>query len=481
MKQSLRGRTIFGFLWLSGVKMSHAVIQLLILGILARLLGPSEFGLIGLALIAVSFSDIFIDMGFGPAITQKKELSIVDIHTSFTSSLLFGCFLLLLLWLMSPFVALFFGNEELTPILRTLSWVLLFKSSATTPLGLLYRDLQFKLLSVTQIICYVVGYGAVGVVLAYLDFGVWSLVYANLAQALLSAVIFVFICRRKLKLFISYESFKALLHFGGGYSLSKIFTYFGNKGDKLVVGRLLGVGALGIYERGYQLVRFIAGLIGEVIDKVLFSPLAKKQDDRQLVGRIFIEITYLISIILFPASIYIFVNAEELVLIILGKNWTETIIIVKLMSFSLFFLVSTRVGSTLAKSLGDVYNRALRSFLYAICVIIGSIIASSQGIEGVAVAVGLAIALNYMLAFTQTKRLTGVKFSTFVEAHLLGIMLSIIFYGISNFLGAIIHQNSPLASLLMNSVALTGAYALIPLLDHKRLLKKYINTLKHKN
>src|SRR5690625_955651 len=98
---SLTKKTASGFLWLGGVKATNAILQFTILAILARLLSPTEFGLMGLALTVVSFSDIFIDLGFGPAITQKEKLNDKDVHTSFTYSLIFGTILVVLIWFLS--------------------------------------------------------------------------------------------------------------------------------------------------------------------------------------------------------------------------------------------------------------------------------------------------------------------------------------------------------------------------------------------
>src|SRR5690554_4558407 len=115
MSKSLRRQTFSGFLWLGGVKATNAILQFGVLAVLARLLTPSEFGLMGIALVVVGFTDIFTDIGFGPAITQKKELNKTDIHTGFASSFIFGAVLFILLWFISPFIAKFFKNDELTP------------------------------------------------------------------------------------------------------------------------------------------------------------------------------------------------------------------------------------------------------------------------------------------------------------------------------------------------------------------------------
>jgi len=476
---NLTKQTLFGFFWLACGKASKALLQLIILGVLARLLSPTEFGLMALALIVISFSDIFTDLGFGPALTQKRELSDIDIQTSFTFSVLFGVFLLVGIWFSAPLIASFFNSEKLIPILRAISPVLFFGSVSSTPMGLMDRHMQYKESSLIQVISYIIGYGAVGIVFAAMDYGVWALVFAVIGQSFLSTILYFKYSKLSLKFSLDKASFKELMVFGGGYSLSKIFTYFGNKGEKIVVGRLLGIDALGLYERGYQLVKFIAGLVGEIIDKVLFAPIAKKQDDRELVGKIFLELTYITCTILLPASFFIYNNADSIVNIILGDKWDATIEIVQIMALSLFFLVSTRIGSTLAKSLGDVYSRALRTLTFAIFVMLGAYFAAEWGINGVATAVTGAIAINYILAFSQTKKLTKVGIFQFLEAHLLGIGLSVLyqllFFVASNFLYD--HIESHLIKITMSIVLMVTVYFVGYLLDYKKVVKKYFKII----
>jgi len=476
---SLTKKTFGGFLWLGGVKASNAIFQFAILAILARLLTPTEFGLMGLALLVTSFADIFNDMGFGPAITQKKDLTKTDIYTGFTYSLIFGVILFLLLQIFAPLIASFFKNDELTGILRVISIVLLLKSAITTPMGLMYRDMQFKKLSLIEIASYVLGYGGVGIMLAYLGFGVWSLVIAVLARSLLSFLLYLFMSKSSLGFSLNNKSFKELIHFGGGYSLSKIFSYGANQGDKIVVGRILGVDALGLYERGFQLVKYASNLLGEIIDKVLFSPIARKQDNRKLIGEIYLELTYILTLLFFPFSAFMYSYAKPIVRVILGTQWDSSIPIVQIMSFSIFFLITTRIGSTIAKSLGDVYRRAWRTLIYGVYVIIAVYVGSSWGVEGAAIAVSIGTAINYLLAYVQVQDLTNVKHLTFFKNHVLGLLLGVMYivgnYLTKNFLIGII--DNPLLDILFGIGLLVLVYFIALLLDNKKLFKKYNNII----
>ena len=473
--KSLTKATFSGFLWLGGIKLSNAVFQFGILAVLARLLTPTEFGLMGLALIVVSFSEIFNDLGFGPAITQKEEITATDINTAFFSSVLFGGILVALVWATSGPVAHFFGNEGLQPILKVIAFVLLIRACTTTPLGLMYRELQYKVLSLIQITSYVLGYGAVGITLAYLGYGTWALVYAVLCQATLSLLLYLFFSNYKYKIEIDKQSFKSLLHFGGGYSLSKLFSFAANRGDKIVIGKMLGVEALGVYERSYQVVRHTSGLVGEIVDKVLFSPFARKQNDRELIAKVYLDMTYLFAIIFMPFSAFIYVNAESLVGILLGSNWGEAVPVAKAFSFIVFFLIATRISSTIAKSLGDVYRRAFRTLIYAVLVFASSYYFSQYGLVAVASAIVVCKILDYVMAYLQVKSLTKASVVSFVTNHFIGIALVIIFILIDKLIKQwlVNYIENMFLSVFVSTCCLLIAYFCSVFIDHKKVLVEY--------
>lgn len=475
MNHSLTKQTIQGFFWLSSGKGSKAILQLLVLSILARLLTPTEFGLIGIALLVVSFSDIFTDLGFGPAITQKAKLSENDIRTGFTYSIIFGFLLLVFVWFCAPLLSAFFQVNKLTYIIRTVSLVLIFKAVSTVARALLYRNLKYKIIAVIELVSFLIGYGLLGILLALNHFGVWSLVFAVLGQALMECILILSSSKHSKKITFNLTSLKELSFYGGGYSIGKVFSYIGNKGDKIIVGRYLGADSLGFYERSYQLIKFIAGLIGEVIDKVLFAPIAKKQNEREKLGKIFIDLTYISAFILFPVSAFIFINANEVVLIILGNQWLEAIIPIQIMTVSLFFLVSSRIGSTLAKAIGDVYSRAFRNFVFALLILIGAGTAVKWGINGVTIAVLLALIINYFLAYTQTKKLTNISTLIFIKAHITGLILSFIYIVISSNITKYmrIEEVTPLAVLSINLIILMAIYLVSYFVFPLQIIKDY--------
>lgn len=480
MKSSLTTLTIKGSFWLVGVKVTNAILQFGIMALLARLINPAEFGLMSVALIVVSFSDIFVDLGFGPAVTQKRDLSPLDIKTAFTSSLCLGLALTVLMWLLAAPIAYFFKNSDLIPILKAISIVLFFKSAITTPLGLLYRNLQFKRLSIVQISTYLLGYGFVGISMAYLGFGVWALISAVIGQSVLTFLYFTITARNELGISFNKKSFRELIYFGGGYSLGRIFSFISNKGDKIILGRVMDITMLAFYDKGYQIVKSIAGMLGEVMDKALFAPMAKRQDEKSRLGEIYLEITEILAYVFFPLSFFIYQNAANIVSLLLGPKWEASIPIVEAMSLSLFFWVTTKIGNTLAKSVGHVYQRALRNAILALLVIVGAYWASFYGIVQVAYTVSLILIVNYFLSFIQIKRITDVGYGRFIQTHYLGAISGLFSFLIVELLKEIwqiFHLHSFL-QMLIAFIVYSFITVIVIIKVGKSIFIKYINLVK---
>lgn len=154
---------------------------------MARLLDPAAFGLVAMSGVVLRFGSYFAQMGIGPALVQKENLSAEDISAGFTSCFLLSIIFFILAWLLAPLSTYLFDNTALIPIIRVMALSFVLTGLSTTATSLLRRNLEFGSLAIIDIASYALGYGAVGVVLAFNGFGVWSLVVAALSQGVLSA------------------------------------------------------------------------------------------------------------------------------------------------------------------------------------------------------------------------------------------------------------------------------------------------------
>lgn len=477
MTKTLTTRTFNGLLWLTTMKLLNALFQLVVLSVLSRLLTPKDFGIMSIVLIIISFADIFNDIGLGPAITQKHEVNDSDIETSFTSSIFLGIFLFISLQFMASLIADFFNNKEIIPILKSISFILLLTSISTTAKGILYRRLEFKKLTIITLLSYIVGNGCISITLAFNGFGVWSLVWGALIQNIIATFLLFYYEKKSFKFGWNKLSFQELIGFGSGYTLGRIFTYIANQGDKIIIGRFFDIATLGLYERSFQIVRYTTGLMGEIIDKLLFSPIARKQKDVNIIARLFLDITYVLAIVLFPLSFYMSQNAEYIVKFVLGDKWLSSEPIVVAMSLTIFFWVTTKLGNTIAKSLGAVYDRALRNFVYAIMVIFSAYIGCQYNIIVVAYLISFVLIVNYGLSYIQIKKLTKLRHMDFIENHVLGLFAALIGFLVSYYLKRItgdFHKNT-----LINLSVSGGIYAMVVFItayifDYKGVFFRYL-------
>ena len=407
----------------SGVQVA---LKIGVLAILARLVTPKQFGVMGIAVTVIEFSKMFTHMGVGPAIVQRKELEHRHLTTGFTLSICMGAFFAIMLTLFSNLIAVFFKMPELTQILRVISLVFLIDSLTLIAQALMLRNMKFKISATIEVISYAVGYGAVGITLAYMGWGVWALVVANLSQALLLTILLVIVQPFPKKLGFDTNAFKELIFFGGGMTIAKIGNYLATQGDNLIVGRTLGPTALGIYGRAYQFMVMPASLFGNALDKSLFPSMAKVQDDKPRLAKAYLTGVRVIALVSIPLSVLIIFLSPEIVMILLGPAWTGTVLPLQILACSLLFRMSYKMSDSLARATGAVYRRAWRQIVYALCVLTGSYIGHFWGLYGVAFGVALALIANFLLMTHLSLQLTHASWLDILKAHKSGITLGVI-------------------------------------------------------
>ena len=396
-EKNITNRTLTGFFWMSLGTGTHVVVQALVLIILARLLTPVDFGLVGAALIVVGFSLIFSQLGIGPAIVQYPELKQRHLRTGFTISLFFGTLVTGIIIFIAPAISAFFRMDGLTPVIRLISFVFLVQGLSVVADSLLQRKLKFKWLAWVQIVSFTIGYGVVGVSLAIMKFGVWALAWAHLGQVILRFVMLLIVQPHPKLPQFDRRSFNELIYFGGGFTMGRIGNYIAGQGDNLVVGRWLGAEALGLYGRAYHLMAMPASLFGQILDKVLFPAMAKVQDQPKRLKKAYRRGVALIALLVLPISVTSVVLAPELIHVILGPKWVEVIVPFQIFAIGMLFRTSYKMGDSLARATGAVYRRAWRQGIYAAFVLVGAYVGKHWGISGVVIGVLCALTTNFIL------------------------------------------------------------------------------------
>jgi O-antigen/teichoic acid export membrane protein len=413
---NLTKSTLHGLLWQYISVFAQALLSLIVLSLLARLLSVDDFGLLAVAMIIVGFASLFSQLGVGPALIQRRELTPVHIRVGFTFSLLFSVALTAIMFAISPLAAAFFRNDKVADVLCAVSFNFLLTGLGTVAESLLKRDLQFKKLMVANVGSYVFGYAVVGVALAWLGYGVWALVGATLAQSLLDSVLMFLMKPHPVTPSLARRELRELLYFGGGFTLARLLNYSATQGDNIVVGRAMGLQPLGLYTRAYGLMMMPAKYFGEVLAAVLFPVMARLQSDLKQLTKAYLSGVAMVSLISAPLGVLMVIVAPEIVHVVLGPKWTDAIIPFQILSLGVLPRVSYKMDDAVARALGAMYRRSGRDAVYALAVILGAAVGLNWGITGVATGVLFAVVLNYVLAIRMTLSLLNCRASQFANA-----------------------------------------------------------------
>lgn len=420
---TLRRKTMRGMLIMMLSTGGQAALQLLVLALLARAISPEEFGLVSGALIAVFLATALAESGIGQAVIQRAELTDTHLRAGWTLSVSFGVSSWLILALLAPAIEDLLRLPGLTPILRVVSLIFVIQSLTLSDF-LLSRRLQFGRLAMAELASYAIGYGIVAVTLAQLGHGAWAIVWGQLGQSVMRAVLVTCMAPFPYRPSFARAPLGQLLNFGAGLTIGRIASWAASQMDNLVVARYLGAGSLGLYGRAYQLVQMPANLFGQVANEVLFPAMSAIQDQPDTLRRIFRLGTGFMAALALPCSLLAAVTSRQLVLVLLGPEWLPLRAAFDVIIFGLLFRTASKLSDALMKARGAVYRRAWRNIAFAGMVFTGAYAGQSWDLQGVAIGVLAALAVNYLVTSHLCLRLVGMSWGDFLSAHVPALLLS---------------------------------------------------------
>ena len=423
--QSLGETALGGVTWNATAVAGSVLLHLAVLAVLARLLDPYDFGVVGAALIVVGFSEMFSKLGIGPAIVQVPTLTRTFQRTAFGLALLMGAGTGLAVFLAAPLIAAFFRMEELTAVIRVLSIGFPITALGIVPEALLLRELAFRAKALITLLSVGIGYGALGIGLGLAGAGIWALVSAHLGKSAVTVILSWYVKKPGVGLGGAISDLRKIFRFGSGMSLADIGNYSAGKGDEVVVGRWLGAEALGYYGRAYEFMVAPVKLVGQATETVMFPILASIQDSPERMRQVFYRCISVIAIVTLPVSALIVVLAPEIVRVLLGPGWGETVLPLQILSVAILFRTSYKVSNSLARAKAAVYRSAWRQWIYAGAVFLGAACGQRWGIAGVAAGVGLAVTLHFGSMLTLSRDLIDGTWAELAREHRPGLWLAI--------------------------------------------------------
>ncbi len=447
MSETLTSKTLHGIKWSYLSSVINTVLQIGFTAIMARLLEPTVFGLVAMAGVVLRFGSYFSQMGVGRALIQKKEISNEDIRAAFTSSLTLGSAFFGLAWISAPLATYIFKNAEVIPIIRIMALSFVLSGVSATALSLLRRNLEFRSLAIISIVSYVVGYGGVGVTLAYSGFGVWSLVIGALSQSTILAVLSYLFSRHTLAFIYRWKYYKRLYSFGSKISLISFFQFISSNLDTISIGHFLGASPLGIYNRAHLLASLPPEYIFTSLSKVLFPSFSKMQTEIAQLRKLYLLSLTFIWIILMPITVGMIPAANEIVTVILGKKWIQAVPIFQILLITISFSIATNFSGVVMQATAKLKVMLLWEVLYLCFLVVIFYAVAPFGLVGFAGAVALGSVLRSFGYFYFVSRLLQIRLSQFVKTYFVNSITSAMVFG-SIFFVRSIFGNVPVFLLL---------------------------------
>jgi O-antigen/teichoic acid export membrane protein len=419
-----RNETLKSLKW-SGINQVIKQTMNISIGILlARLLNPEDFGLLGMATVITGFIQLFNDFGFGSALIQKKEISKNDIASVFWFNLGTGVFFFLILNACSFFIASFYQKPELQKIIGAISWVFIIQSLSYVQATLFRKQLNFKAIFISDTISMILS-GIIALYLAYSGFGVWSLISQLLLNSIFNLILLWLLSSWRPNFIFSFSAIKSMLGFSLPLMGSTALGYILGNLDKLFIGKYLGSASLGLYTRAYSLMVFPVGQVSGVVSQVMFPSLAQIQDDIPRIRQIYIKMNQIISAITFPIMGAAFLLAEPFVLKVLGEQWFNMVPVFKVLTFvGAIQSISTLIGN-IYLALGKMTLYLKINFYSGIFFSIASIIGIQFGIMGVTYAFAIATLLIAIPQWIITVFQIDLNFVTYIKSWLPNLIITI--------------------------------------------------------
>lgn len=354
---SLKSSVITSLIWKFLERIGTQGVQFVVAVVLARLLAPADFGLIALVTVFIALANVFVQSGLNTALIQKKDADNVDFSTVFYASLVIATLLYGVLFIGAPLIANFYnGQTKLIPIIRVLGVILLLGAVNSVQEAYVARNMMFKKLFYRSVGA-IIPSGAFGVILAYLNFGIWALVGQQLMNSFLICVIMWFTVKWRPRLVFSLARFKKLFSFGWKLLCSALLdTGYRNIRD-LVIGKMFTAADLGFYNRGDQFPKIIITNINTSIQSVLLPSLSTVQDDKTRLKSLARRTIKMSAFLILPMMAGLAAVAKPLTLILLGEKWLPAVPFIQICCFSYAFwpIHTTNLSAINAIGRSDVF------------------------------------------------------------------------------------------------------------------------------
>lgn len=353
---SITNKALKSTKWVLMSTMISKVWQPIVMIILARLLSPNDFGLMALALVVMTFMNMFQDFGLIAALIQYSDNVDKAANVVFWTNLGLGVIWYILLFSASPYFALFFDNKDVTNILRVIGLSFVIYPLMSVQLTKLSKEMEFKRLFFFNLVPAIIP-GMISVSLALIGYGVWALVFGTLISSIIQVlIVWLFISWRP-RWEYDINILKKFLGFGSFVSMGSFLGWGITQIDNLFVGKFLGAGQLGIYSFGWNIGFWPLQNVILPLTKIFYPMFSNFKGDMGAIKKYYLKILEMTSMIIFPIGVFILMTSQLFIPLLLGAKWNEAIPVIQF--FSIFGIIASVASVT-----PYVYNAIGRPDIY---------------------------------------------------------------------------------------------------------------------
>jgi O-antigen/teichoic acid export membrane protein len=452
--EDLKQQTIRGGLARICAQAANFIIRGGSLMILARLLGPKDFGLVGMVTAFTGVLTLFRDFGLSSAAIQRTTVTEEQLSTLFWINVAVGALLGLLTVAMAPVVAIFYHEPRLFAVTAVLAAGFVFNGAGVQHSALLQRQMRFTTMAVIGVVSLIAG-TAIAIGGAKAGFGYWSLVAMTVIAPLISTVGAWLTAGWIPGMPRRGVGIRSMLRFGSTITLNSFVAYIAYNTEKVLIGHYWGAGAIGIYGRAYQLVNIPTDNLNSAVGEVAFSALSRVQDDPNRFKSYFLKGYSLVLAMTLPLTIACVIFADDVVRVVLGPNWMEAVSIFRLLAPTILIFALINPLGWLLYSLGLVRRSLNIALVFAPTLIVGYVLGLPYGPKGVAFGYSAVMTLWVIPFIAWCVHGTAVSFRDILSAIarplFSGIVAGAVAFAVQHFCG---QSMTPLPRLAIESSAL---------------------------
>ena len=424
MPETLGHKTVKGILWSSVERFSIQGIHFLVTLVLARILTPKDFGLIGMLAVFIALAQSLVDSGFSLALIRKQDRSDTDNSTVFFFNIATSIIVYLLLYAAAPLVAVFFHESQLTVLMRVLCLVVIINSFSVIQRVIYTATVNFKVQAKATTIAAVLS-GIIGIVMAYQGAGVWALVVQQLSSAFFNTLFLWYFSTWRPLLVFSWKSFKELYLFGFNLMIVGIVSTLYQNSYQIIIGRFFSAVDLGHFTQAKHITTLPSTNISSIISRVTYPILSSIQDNNDRLSDVYRRLARVISFIVFPMMCGLAALSFPTVEVLIGSKWHFAAVLVVPLSFSFMFYPVHTVNMNIlqVKGLSKLYLKTeMTKKVLSIMILIGTI---PFGIIVMCYGRILASVLTLLINMYYTSRQVEISLVTLIKDLMPALLLSL--------------------------------------------------------